>query len=119
MHKNTHGNNEDQIWESEILRMEVYTEGSDCSGNALFLKLGSGHMLLVILVIIHLYISEIFNAFQKVQLLNAGVSRHLGLKKNSILPACTCPNCLTMVRSNHSLNPIIHYGTGAHILHIG
>lgn len=45
MYKDTHGNDQDQIWESENLGMEVYT-GLDYSGNALFLKLSSGNMLL-------------------------------------------------------------------------
>ena len=58
MYKDIHGNDQDEIWDSENLGIEVDTEGFCCIDNALFLKLGSWHML----VILFLYI-EIFNTF--------------------------------------------------------
>lgn len=61
MYKDIHENNLYQIWDSENLGMGVYTEVSDSSVNALFLKLGNGHIL--VLFSIHLCIFEIFNTF--------------------------------------------------------
>lgn len=62
MYKDIRENNLYQIWDSENLGMGVYTEVSDFSVNVSFLKLGSGHIL-VVFFSIHLCIFEIFNTF--------------------------------------------------------
>lgn len=59
----THANSQDKLWDSENLGMMVYIDGLDSSGNALFLKLGSGHILVVVIFSIHLCVFEIFNTF--------------------------------------------------------
>lgn len=118
MYKDIQENNQDEIWDSENLGMEVYTEGFYCIGNALFLNLGSGHTL-VILFSIYLSIFEIFNTFKKEQLLHTEASCHLQLRKISILLVCTSWNFLNMAKLNNSLKPVIHYGTGTYTLYIG